>query len=226
MDPYIFRILDFLAVEGVNRRTNISIKLNEIHSEGKRLLDPNDTKLFLNALRPYTNIDASTVYPSRSLYGFSTFEIHITDDGIKAYKAERDRIRQREVDESVIATNNAVQNMNQRMLENAKSQAEIMLQQAGFTGEQVELAKRQVTLIGNQNKLYRITLFLTGLNILLSIVIIIMTHNANGDKELISNQSSRLQEQQKEIKQLQLLKADTVHYVLHYPVLKSKSKVK
>jgi len=114
------------------------------------------------------------------------------------------------------------------MLEHAERQEDIMLQQSGFTQQQVTFTERQVTLIEQQvtlirtqNNLYRNTLILTGFNILIGIIILVITIKSNSDKQLISTQQSQLTDQQKELKRLQLLKSDTVHYVLHYPLLKS-----
>jgi len=236
MDPNIFNILEFLASNGVGKNIDISGYLNGIRSEGSRLLDNVDTKSFLAALEPYTSFNEDTEYRfdiSPPNYGFVGPKISITNDGITALKSERDRIRQAKVDQSaidvnqsIIATNTAVQNMDKRMLEHAQTQEAIMLEQSGFSSKQVTLTERQVTLIGTQNKLYRITLILTLFNILIGIVILIITIKSGSENKQISTLQLKSIEQQKEIKRLQLLKSDTVHYVLNYPVLKKKKKEK
>jgi len=238
MDADIFNILEFLASEGIQKTMDISSELNAIRSKGKRLHDGTDIKNFLDALKPYTNFSDYTSYRVESPYGFMGVKIHITNDGIDALKAERDRIAQRivnesamEVDKSAIdvnksikATNDAVIDMNKRMLEHADRQEVIMLNQSAFTEKQVSIMERQSVLIDKQNRLYKFTLILTAANIFVAIILCVATVSSNADKALISTQWSQLAEKQKEIKRLQLLKSDTIHYVLHYP--KSKSRIK
>ena len=223
MDTDIFDLLEFLASKGVNKTTDISSELNGIYSKGKRLLEIEDIMNFTGALAHYIEIEeVDGPFPTRSSSGFFRFKVHITNSGINALKEERDRRRQGKLDKSVMATNEAVRNANIQMLENARNQEAIMQEQARFAGEQVQLGNTQLTLFRTQNNLYRIIAILTGVSILLSIVIIKMTYNDSNEKELLSHQNQIIEEKNKEIKQLQLLKSDTVHYVLHYPVSKGK----
>lgn len=184
---------------------------------------------FIQSLNKYANFHPD--YNRTKTHGFVQFNAFITDDGRQALKIEKERILQEKVhnssidlNNSIIATNKAVQNTNTRMLEHADRQEGIMETQLQVTRQQVDLTDRQVGLVSAQNGLYRTTLILSGFNILLTFIVIIITYKSNSDKELISIQQSQLAEQQKEIKQLRLLKSDTVHYVLHYPLLKNKKK--
>lgn len=127
-----------------------------------------------------------------------------------------------DVNASITATNKAIAVVNKRMLEHANAQEKIMKAQNGFYEQQVEIMGKQTKLITTQTTIYKYTLILTGLSILLTIILLIITINSNSDKELISIQRLQLRDQYKEIQRLQLLKSDTVHYVLYYPLPKNK----
>jgi hypothetical protein len=224
MDPVIFEILEFLASKGIGTSDDIAPILNDIRSKGVHLQKPGDTSRFMDSLTDITNFNQYTAVNDQPPGGFINVQLAITSKGVDELKSERDRIRKREVDESsigvnksIIATNEAVQNMDNRMLEHAATQVEILKQQSGFSEKQVGLVERQ-------NRLYGITLWLTAINIAVGLGVLISTFLSNADKELISTQRSQLELQRKEIQTLQLQKADTVHYVLHYPVSKSKKK--
>jgi Tfp pilus assembly protein PilN len=69
-------------------------------------------------------------------------------------------------------------------------------------------------------------MILTAANIIVAFALLRVTQSSNSDKETISTLQSQLESQRKEIKQLQLLKSDTIHYVLHYPLVKKEVKKK
>jgi hypothetical protein len=92
------------------------------------------------------------------------------------------------------------------------------------TKRQTKVLEDQEGIFEKQTNLYRYTLILTGFNALIGIIILYSTASSNADKLSISTLQSQLSTQQKEIKRVQLLKSDTVHYVLHYPEMKNKSK--
>jgi hypothetical protein len=132
--------------------------------------------------------------------------------------------------QSVINTNESIVATNKKMLEHTERQEKIMedqkgfsRQQTGFLQQQVTIMDEQKTLVGKQNSLYKFTLYLTGANILVAVALLYSTINSNADKQSIATLQSQLEAQRREIKQLQFLKSDTVHYVLHYPISKNKA---
>ena len=228
MDPNIFEILETLASATVGTSVDISPILNKMRNEKGLLNKPGDTSRFLDSLNSITNFNQSTPIRDEPNLGFIGINLAITNIGIDALKGERDRIRQGIVDQSsidvnssIIATNEAIKNTNLRMLEHAEKQESIMLSQSDFTGQQVIFTERQLTLVSKQNALYRITLVLTAINIFLGLGILYATVSSNADKQAIERLNTQLSAQSKEIKQLLLLKSDTVRYVLHYPKSKS-----
>jgi hypothetical protein len=231
MDSAIFEILEFLASKGIGTSEDIAPILNDIRKKGVHLQQPGDVSRFMESLTELTNFNQYITVQDQPPHGFINLKLAITNNGVNALKAERDRRRQRAVDESsigvnksIIATNEAVQNMDNRMLEHTATQVEILKQQSNFSEQQVKLTEQQVNLVAKQNKLYRATIILTGMSVLGSLFVLKVTIDSNADKELISIQRSQLEDQRKEIKQLQLLKSDTIHSVLRYPVSKNKKK--
>jgi hypothetical protein len=240
MDAGIRQILEFL-LEGdapVGKDKDISYIMNGIFPIAEATFDKHNLERFLEDLAKYTTYDKSILFTRKQPYGFNKLIIALTEYGLNALKKEQDRVTQREANQvsidlgkSIIATNNAVQNMNVRMLEHAERQEAIMLAQSGFSEQQVAFTSQQVGIMGKQthliekqNALYKFTLILTGVNIAVAIGLFIATVSSSADKELISIQRSQIEAKNKEIRRLQLLKSDTVHYVLHYPLLKSKKK--
>lgn len=239
MDDDIRKILEFLSDVTVGTSKDISSLMNGIFPTRNITTDAGPLKRFLKDLEKYTTY--SHLYPNhrRELsLGFIGLNIALTHDGLIALKKEQDRIQQGEVNKysidlskSIIATNQAIQNTNNLMLEHADKQEAIMSaqtafseQQVAFTSQQVGIMGTQTHLIEKQNALYKFTLILTGVNIAVAVGLFIATVSSSADKELISVQRSQIEAKNKEIRRLQLLKSDTVHYVLYYPLLKSKKK--
>lgn len=159
----------------------------------------------------------------------SQFYVRITQDGLNAIHDHWNALDNRklaqsalDVNESIVATNKSVIETNRTMVENGNAQIRVNQQIADNSDRQVGIMDEQKTLVEKQNTLYGFTLALTACNILVAIILCYVTIISNADKELISTQRSQLLEKQKEIKRLQLLKSDTVHYVLHYPQSKNK----
>jgi hypothetical protein len=237
MNKGIIRILEYLEPYQPGDRKDISDLLNDIIPSDT----PNITSVdlhFIEVLNKYINVNGQiSRNPNFRFVGINAF---INEEGrISLQKYHESKLQERvhnsaiSVNESLEATNEAVKTTNIRMLEHADRQEVIMLQQSGFaqqqvkfTEQQVTLIEQQVTLISTQNNLYKNTLILAGINIVIGLIILWVTINSNADKLSIISLQSQLKEQNKEIKQLQLLKSDTVHYVLHYPQLKSNVKKK
>jgi len=240
MDAKIREILEFLSDVTVGTSKDISPLMNGIFPVQNITTDGGPLDRFLDELKAYTTFKNHTSYRRERPYGFIGLNIALTNGGLIELKKEQDRIKQGEVNQysidlskSIIATNNAIQTTNNRMLEHAEKQEAIMSAQSGFseqqvtfTERQVKLIEQQVILVSTQNKLYRNTLILAGINILIGLIILVVTINSNSDKLSIVSLRSQLTDQRKEIQRLQLLKSDTVHYVLHYPLLKSNLKDK
>jgi hypothetical protein len=236
MDANIYKILTELSEVPVGTKKNISKTMTELFPAYKGSLD-GDMLYFLECLKEYTNYDHHMLSYLEG-HGIVGLELRMTNDGLVSLKAENDRRLQArvhnssiELSQSIMATNNAIQQTNTLMLGHAERQEAIMLtqsefsrQQVAFTEQQVQLTDRQVRLVDTQNNLYRITLLVTGINVIIGLIILIITIQSDSDKKLISALQIQLANQQKEIKRLQLLKSDTVHYVLHYPQSKSKPK--
>jgi len=229
------RVLEFLEPLEPGDRKDLSPLLNEIIPLGPQ---SSLEVYFIDVLKEYVNFNHQ--YTRTLEHGFVQFMGFLKKEGRIALAAYRESKLQEkahkssiDVNESIIATNRAIDTTNQRMLEHAETQEAMMKTQSGFmerqaefSGQQVGIMDEQKKLVEKQNTLYKVTLFLTGANILVAIVLCIATLSSNSDKELLSTQQQQLTDKDKEIKRLQLLKSDTVHYVLHYPALKSKLKNK
>jgi len=225
MDEGTIRILEYLEPYQPGDRQNIGTLLNEIIP----INHPNAQSIelyFIEALREYINFDSH--YNRSAQFGFGHFPAFIKQEGrdfLKEYR--KNKLEERahnsaiSVNESLIGTNEAVKNTNIRMLEHADRQEVIMHTQTGFTERQVKFTETQLVLFEKQNNLYKITLVLTALNIILGGGILFATLNANADKQAIERLNTQITSQSKALKQLQILKSDTVRYVLHYPLLKS-----
>jgi len=237
MDANIRQILEFLSDVPVGTKKDISAEMNGIFPLAKYPINSQGVSNFVTALMKYTDINQYTSYRREAPLGFIGLNASLNNDGAIELKKELDRVIQGEVSQSaisvnksIISTNDAIKDTNKRMLEHAVSQENIMREQSNFvkqqltyTEKQTKFTEDQVGLVKTQNKLYKFTLILTAVNIAVGLGVLIATLMSSADKELLSIQRSQLASKDKELKQLQLLKADTVHYVLHYPILKNSS---
>jgi hypothetical protein len=243
MDIRIFEVLDFLNKNGgVGNKLDISPIINKFYPVEENIQmyvytkESGNIMRFIEALSPFiTNnneysINAHNSFPKQFL---TPFYVSINNEGIKELDNEHQKHQSKvlnnsaiDANNSLIATNNAVQETNKRMLEHAEEQSKFVQTQLGYTKQQTVFTSQQVGLVQRQNTLYKFTLILTAVNIGVGLGVLIATLNSNADKELISIQRSQLLSKEKEIQQLQLLKSDTVHYVLHYPQQKSNLKTK
>jgi len=228
MDPNIYKILEYLSDVPVGTKKDISPILNELFPFDKYPAESGDIIRFIDSLVSITDY-RRTPYRREQNFGFIGFQISITSAGLFQFKEEQDRVLQSKahastinVNDSITATNKSIANINKRMLEHASAQEKIMLMQANFSEQQVGIMNQQTTLITTQTNVYRYTLILTGVSVLLTILLLIITIKSNSEKELISTQRMQLRDRDTEIKRLQFLKSDTVHYVLHYPLSKNK----
>ena len=238
MDDRVKIILEFLEPKGLEKKENIRELINDIFpvpDDGNephfnavrshvnhflRSINKDDTPhdktsgyirfdpVRLNALKSFRDVPDTW---------FDWFQAAITDDGIKALREDNERLLREKVSQSAIDVNKSIQKANEAMIDNAKIQTGINQQMAtnSFT---------QTTIFGNQTRLYRNTLILTAINIILGGGILYSALKSNADKLVIERLNNQVISQNKEIKQLQLIKSDTIRYVLHYPKFKNSSK--
>jgi hypothetical protein len=233
MDVNILKILKYLSEETVGSKRNVSEIMNEIFPVQKLATDGANVKRFLEDLKKYTNYADFDEGNRDSQYGFIGFMLAINNDGVIALNKERDRLKEGEltqsaidVNQSIKATNDSIKQTNKLMIDHAEKQEAIMSSQSDFIEQQVLFTRQQLGLIEKQNSLYKITLILTFLNIILGGGILWISISSNVDKQAIEQLNTEIVNQKKEIKQWQLLKSDTIHYVLQYPIIKSNLKKK
>ena len=223
MDKNVLRILELLEPHGLQKRINIRNIINEIFPVPENVPEQefnaarNHVYRFLETINkidpPYEKKDGLIQFDTTLLNNlkqyrdvpdtwFDWFQASITQEGIEVLKKENDRqvdLQSKQsaihVNESIIATNGALQNTNTLMLNHAERQIAIM--------------DNQTTLVRRQNRLYRVTLYLTGINLLIGIGILYSTLTSNADKQEIERLRVQVSDREKMIQLLHTLKSDT-----------------